>query len=78
PILYPKIREVVPEHIRVVKQGEIVAQSLMDYLHRHPEMQQRLLTEGECRYLTTENPEKFNGLASLFLDEKVDVSHIDL
>ena len=78
PILYPKIRKVVPGHIKVVKQGEIVAESLMDYLRRHPEMQQRLLTDGVCRYFTTENPEKFNGLASLFLDEKVDVSHIDL
>ena len=41
-------------------------------------MKERLLTNGDCRYLTTENPEKFTGLASLFLDETVDVSHIDL
>ncbi|MDE6460049.1 MAG: glutamate racemase, partial [Paramuribaculum sp.] len=78
PILYPKIRKAVPEHIKVVTQGDIVAASLKDYLYRHPEMEQRLLTNGDCRYLTTENPEKFTGLASVFLDEKVDVSHIDL
>ncbi|MDE6265450.1 MAG: glutamate racemase [Paramuribaculum sp.] len=78
PILYPKIRKAVPENIKVVKQGEIVAESLKDYLNRHPEMEQRIERGGECRYLTTENPEKFTGLASIFLDEKVDVSHIDL
>lgn len=78
PILYPKIRKAVPENIKVVKQGEIVAESLKDYLKRHPEMEERLERGGECRYLTTENPEKFTGLASIFLDEKVDVSHIDL
>ncbi|MBD5242327.1 MAG: glutamate racemase [Bacteroides sp.] len=78
PILFPKIRQAVPQRIKVVRQGEIVAESLKDYLCRHPEMKERLLTNGDCRYLTTENPEKFTGLASLFLDEKVDVSHIDL
>lgn len=78
PILFPKIRIVVPQRIKVVRQGDIVAESLKDYLFRHPEMKERLLTNGDCRYLTTENPEKFTGLASLFLDEKVDVSHIDL
>lgn len=78
PILFPKIRQVVPQRIKVVRQGDIVAESLKDYLCRHPEMKERLLTNGDCRYLTTENPEKFTGLASLFLDEKVDVSHIDL
>ena len=78
PILFPKIRQAVPQRIKVVRQGEIVAESLKDYLCRHPEMKGRLLTNGDCRYLTTENPEKFTGLASLFLDEKVDVSHIDL
>ncbi len=78
PILYPKIRKAVPQNIKVVKQGEIVAESLKDYLKRHPEMDERIERGGECRYLTTENPEKFTGLASIFLDEKVDVSHIDL
>ena len=78
PILYPKIRKAVPENIKVVKQGEIVAESLKDYLNRHPEMEQRIERGGECRYLTTENPEKFTGLASIFLDAKVDVRHIDV
>lgn len=78
PILYPKIRQVVPEHIKVVTQGEIVARSLRDYLMRHPEMEERLERSGRCCYLTTENPEKFTGLASVFLDEPVAVSHIDL
>lgn len=78
PILYPKIRKAVPSEIKVVKQGDIVAESLKDYLFRHPEMESRITRGGECRYLTTENPEKFNGLASIFLEEKVDVRHIDL
>lgn len=78
PILFPKIRAAVPDHIKVVTQGEIVADSLADYLLRHPEMESRIDKNGDCRYLTTENPDKFTGLASVFLNEPVSVSHIDL
>ncbi len=78
PILYPKIRDAVPERVRIVKQGEIVAESLKDYLSRHPEMARRCTRNGTCRYLTTENPEKFTDLARIFLNERVDVKHIDL
>lgn len=78
PILYPKIRQAVPSHIKVVTQGEIVARSLVDYLRRHPEMDARCSKNGECRYLTTENPDKFTDLAKVFLAETVTVNHIDL
>ncbi|MCM1293548.1 MAG: glutamate racemase [Bacteroides sp.] len=78
PILYDKIRQAVPSHARVVCQGEIVAESLADYLHRHPEMERRLDRGGNCRFLTTENPASFSSLAAVFLDEPVEVDHIDL
>lgn len=78
PILYDKIRAVVPQHAEVVCQGEIVADSLADYLNRHPEMEHRLERGGSCRYLTTENPESFSSLARIFLDQPVEVEHIDL
>lgn len=78
PILYPKIRDAVPENIRIVTQGEIVARSLADYMKRHPEMERRCSKGGTCRYLTTEDPDKFIDLARIFLQEPVAVRHIDL
>lgn len=78
PILYPKIRDAVPEHIKIVTQGEIVARSLADYMKRHPEMECRCSKGGTCRYLTTEDPDKFTDLARIFLQEPVAVRHIDL
>lgn len=77
PILYPKIREKVSNNINVVCQGEIVADSLADYLKRHPEMDARCSKGGSCTYLTTENPESFSSLARIFLDQPVEVNHID-
>lgn len=78
PILYPKIREAVPAHIKVVPQGAIIADSLADYLNRHPEIEQRCARTGQCTYLTTESPEKFSEMASIFLNSPITVSHIDL
>lgn len=78
PILYPKIRSAVPDSIEIVRQGDIVARSLADYLCRHPEMEQRLTRGGYTQYLTTESPEKFSELATLFLGHPIEAQHIEL
>lgn len=78
PVLYDKIRRYVPEHAKVVCQGEIVAESLADYLQRHPEMERCCTRGGTCSYLTTENPESFSSLAREFMNQHVDVNHVDL
>ncbi len=78
PLLYPKIRAAVPGHIRVVSQGSIVADSLADYLSRHPEIDSRCLRNGRCEYLTTENPEKFGQSAGLFLNHPITAEKIIL
>lgn len=60
-----------------IAQGEIVAQSLKDYLHRHPEIEQRLQKGGECTYLTTDDSDKFADAATLFLGSPVRAMHVD-
>ena len=78
PLLMPKILKYVKPGVRIVPQGEYVANSLLDYLHRHPEMDRQITSNGTCRYLTTENPQKFKESARVFLHEDVNVEHIDL
>ncbi len=78
PMLYPKIRQYVPDHIRVVAQGDLVAESLGDYLIRHPEMDRRLTRGGKTTYLTTESPAKFDSVASMFLSSEVKSRKITL
>lgn len=78
PLLLPKIRQYTPEHIHILPQGELVAESLADYLRRHPEME-RECTKGETiEFLTTESPEKFDTLASLFMQSNVTSTRITL
>ena len=76
PLLMEKIQQAMPSTVRIVPQGEYVAQSLHDYLQRHPEMEQHCSRQSTTRYLTTENPEKFNDQARLFLNEAVAAEHI--
>ena len=79
PLLKEKIRRFMPAHIRLISQGELVARSLKDYLHRHPEMNSRCSCNGRCEFLTTESVEKFRESASVFLhDTNVKVRNVIL
>ena len=78
PLLLPKIHKYIPRGIRIIAQGEYVANSLQQYLLRHPEMEQRCTRGGHVHYLTTENPDKFREQAQLFLHESVEVENITL
>ena len=78
PLLMPKILKYLPAGVRVVPQGEYVAESLKAYLERHPQMEQRCARGGTVNYLTTENPEKFKEQAQIFLHEPVEVENISL
>lgn len=78
PLIADKIRKRLKPGTRLVEQGLIVARSLQDYLERHPEMERRCSRNSTISYLTTENPERFNRNASLFLKERIDSKQITL
>ena len=79
PLLIKKIKQFAPPHVRVIAQGEYVAESLEDYLQRHPEMDIRCTKNGSCRFYTTESESKFQESASIFLQqEDIQVESISL
>lgn len=78
PLLLPKIRQYMPQHIRIVSQGEYVAESLKDYLRRHPEMNAQCTQNGSCFFYTTEAEEKFSESASIFLNQPIGVERISI
>lgn len=79
PLLFEKIRQIVPPHIHIIAQGDYVAQSLQNYLLRHHEMKQRCSQKGTCRFLTTESKAKFEESASIFLhQDQIEVESISL
>lgn len=77
---YPLLRELihhfVPQGVKVIEQGHIVAGRLEDYLERHPEMEARLSKQHTVRYMTTEQPDLFTPMAGMFMGEKIEAEHI--
>lgn len=78
PLLLPKIKHFMPDGIEIVSQGEYVAESLKDYLHRHPEIATKCTQSGKCTFCTTEAEEKFIESASAFLNEDITVKRVVL
>lgn len=78
PIIMDKIRQYLQENVKIIPQGHLVADSLADYLLRHPEIEKDCSCGGNTSFLTTEQPEKFDALASLFLNGEVKSQRIFL
>ena len=72
PLLIEKIKSYLPTHVKLLSQGEIVAQSLADYLVRHSSMAQRCSAFGSRVFLTTDNAQTFNQHAAVFLGQAVE------
>ncbi|TRX72318.1 glutamate racemase [Carboxylicivirga sp. M1479] len=78
PLLLKKIKKYLPTHIQIVEQGDIVGESLKDYLIRHPGMDEKCSKEGEMHFYTTEQVEKFKQTAGIFFDGDLNVEHLVL
>jgi glutamate racemase len=78
PLLINKIKEALPPGIRLVAQGEIVAESLVSYLKNHPEMDKKCSKGGEISFYTTDDVADFNNHATIFFGNPVSALHLDL
>jgi glutamate racemase len=79
PLLSDKIKAHLPANMTVVAQGDIVAASLVDYLQRHPEIEQKLAKTGERQFYTTiDDTADFDHHASLFFKDEVKSAFVDV
>ena len=76
PLLMPKILKYIHPGVRIVAQGEYVAEALDNYLQRHTKLEQLCSRGGSVHYLTTENPETFSEHAQIFLHEHIEVEKV--
>lgn len=76
PLLGEIIRNKVGKTLKVVSQGSIVAKSLVHYLQRHPEIDQKITKNSQINYLTTENAAVFMANASTFIGEKIEATQV--
>jgi len=78
PLLMNKIIRYLPKDAKVISQGKYVAESLRDYLQRHPEIDRKCTKQGNIYYFTTDSPEKFEQQASIFLNEQINARRTDI
>lgn len=78
PLLRSLIARFIPSGVRIIGQGHIVAESLADYLHRHPEMDCRLGQQGTVKYYTTDKIELFQQMAGIFMEQEINCEHLQI
>ncbi len=78
PLLKPLISSMVPEYVKIVGQGHIVADRLKDYLVRHPELEKYLAREACVDYYTTDKVELFNDMGSIFMEQEIDCRYVQI
>ena len=78
PLLEAKIKAYAPKGVKIISQGDIVAQSLALYLENHPEIAQKCSKNGQISFFTTDNEQVFEQQGSLFFGQKIAAKHTDL
>lgn len=78
PLLINKIKKYLPNNITLLSQGEIVAESLADYLKRHAEIADKCTKGATIDFYTTDSIENFDKAAALFFGKEVKSKHMVL
>lgn len=77
-ILEKQIKKIVGKNIFVISEGKIVAEKLVDYLNRHPEIETCLTKRSQRVFLTTDLTDKFQTLGTQFFGKKIKPEKISL
>jgi glutamate racemase len=78
PLLLKKIEKYLPASVKVISQGPIVAESLEDYLYRHPEINNKCSKNNNLQFFTTDSPVDFDKHSEIFFGAKVHSKQVNL
>ena len=78
PVLSDILEELIPDSVKLISQDNIIAESLVDYLDRHQNLEEKISKDGSVRFCSTGNDADFNKHAPLFFGQSVKSEHIDL
>lgn len=77
-LLHNAIEKIMGKRVKILDSPAIVANSLADYLKRHPEIESKLDKKKTVEFLTTDDSQRFNNLASKFWGEPVKAKKVEL
>ncbi len=78
PLLLDSIQKVVPQHVKIISQGDLVAEKLVDYLKRHPEFANHLLKDGQREFFTTDQFNDFDSKAGKFYGASIFAERVEI
>jgi len=79
PFMVKDFQRIMGKNVKIVHPGETVAQSLKDYLSRHPEIEKQLTRNKKRLFYTTDDTKRFQEIGSRLLGEKIEkVEHVTL
>lgn len=71
PLMIDEFKRIMGKRVKVLHSGKIVVEALINYLKRHPEIEEQL-TRGESqKFLTTDDAERFAEFAKNFAGVKI-------
>lgn len=71
PFMLNDFKRIMGKKINILTSGEITANSLKDYLERHPEIESKLTRNKTKKYLTTDCPNEFSKFVEKNLGMKI-------
>ncbi len=71
PLMMDLFKKYAGKKVNIIGDGKIVAGSLREYLKRHPGIEKSLSKNGERKFMTTDDPEKFKEMGEKFLGHRI-------
>ncbi len=71
PFLKKNIERIMGKNCHVLDAPGIVADKLVDYLHRHPEIEEKLQKDKKRSFYTTDDAERFRDFGEKFLGQRI-------
>jgi glutamate racemase len=78
PLLKDVFLKILPQNVKVLCQGTVVAQKTQEYLAKHKEIDRRISKNSKIRFLTTDSAEFFEQGASFFWDFPIEAETIQI
>ncbi|NUM31754.1 MAG: glutamate racemase [Bacteroidetes bacterium] len=78
PLLIKKIKKYIPAGVKLISQNKIVANSLSNYLYRHPEIEKYCSKNAEIKFYTSDDCLSFDFTANTFFGKKVKSKHLEI
>lgn len=72
PFMLKDFQKYMGKGVKLIGDGDMLADSLEDYLKRHPGIESKLGRGGKRKFMTTDDPEKFKKMGAKFLGHVID------